>query len=130
MHMTAIICTAILGFLLFGLGFAVSMTRNQRKIGDGFPPDASDFLHKVVRAHGNTAEFAPFLALLILYLGSNSPPGWVLWLMILATASRVAIVAGLLMSKSLRHGHPLRFIGASGTYVTGIGLCIALLRGL
>lgn len=130
MHMTAVICTAILGFLLFGLGLLVSNTRNQRKMGDGYPPDSSDFLHKVVRAHGNTAEFAPFLALLILYLGSNSPPGWVLWLMILATASRVAIVAGMLMSKSLMGGHPLRFIGASGTYITGIGLCVALLRGL
>ncbi len=130
MHMTAIICTAILGFLLFGLGLLVSNTRNQRKMGDGFPPDPGDFLHKAVRAHGNTAEFAPFLALLILYLGSNSPPGWVLWLMILATASRVAIVAGMLINKTLMHFHPLRFAGASGTYLAGIGLCIALLRGL
>lgn len=64
MHMTAVICTAILGFLLFGLGLLVSNARNQRKMGDGYPPDVADFLHKVVRAHGNTAEFAPFLALL------------------------------------------------------------------
>jgi hypothetical protein len=45
----------------------------------------------------------------------------------LATASRYLIVAGLIFPPSMAQAHPLRFIGALGTYLTGFGLCIALL---
>jgi hypothetical protein len=44
-----------------------------------------------------------------------------------ATASRYTIVAGLILSSSMAEAHPLRFIGALGTYFSGFGLVIALL---
>ena len=52
---------ASLGALLFGLGLYVSILRQwtRRIIGhDASPVDA---MHRAVRAHANTAEFAPFL---------------------------------------------------------------------
>lgn len=127
---TALICIALLGILLFGLGFAVSMVRGQtgRIIGHSDVP--GDRLHKVVRAHGNTAEYAPFLAILMLLLGSRSPATWVLWCMGIATAARYSIAAGMLLSPSLAKPHPLRFLGAVGTYLAGIALCVAALMSV
>jgi len=127
MHPVALICTAVLGLLLFALGLAVSLMRGKHKVIIGHPDDPTHILHKVVRAHGNTAEYAPFLAVLFLYLGSHQPVTWVVWMIFLATVARVAIVAGMLMCKTLARPHPIRFIGALGTYVAGIALTVALL---
>ncbi|CAN0646157.1 hypothetical protein BCEP27_60340 [Burkholderia cepacia] len=55
-HPVALVCTAILGLLLFGLGFVVSVTRFRCTIGSGCASDPTNGLHKIVRAHGNTAE--------------------------------------------------------------------------
>jgi uncharacterized membrane protein YecN with MAPEG domain len=127
---TALVCIALLGLLLFGLGFAVSMTRGQTRRIIGYSDDPADRLHKLVRAHGNTAEYAPFLALLIWVLGSSSPATWVLWCMGIATAARYLFVAGMVMSPTLAKPHPLRALGAVGTYLSGIALSAALLSGL
>ncbi len=43
----------------------------------------------------------------------------------LAVASRYAIVAGILLSPTLDRPQPLRFIGALGTYITGVALSVA-----
>ena len=126
MHATAIVCTSILGVLLFGLGLAVSLTRGRSKMLIGHPDDSTNSLHKLVRAHANTAEYAPFIALLLLYLGAHNPPAWVEWAMMVTTAARVAIVLGLLISPTLAQPHPLRFAGALFTYVGGMALCLAL----
>ena len=64
-------CTAALGLLLFGLGFAVSRARFARRRGSGHDDDPRDLLHKLVRAHANTAEFAPVLAVLFLAHGAR-----------------------------------------------------------
>ena len=127
---TALICIALLGILVFGLGFAVSMVRGQTNRIIGHSDDPADRLHKMVRAHGNTTEYGPFLAVLMLVLGSRSPATWVLWCMGIATAARYSIAAGMLLSPSLAKPHPLRFIGAVGTYLTGIALCIAVFMSL
>jgi uncharacterized membrane protein YecN with MAPEG domain len=127
---TALICIALLGLLLFGLGFAVSGKRGNTKTLTGSSSDPTDALHKLTRAHGNTAEFAPMLAILIFALGSMSPAFWVLCCMGVATASRYLIVAGLILGSTMDDAHPLRFIGALGTYLSGFGLCIALLLSL
>jgi uncharacterized membrane protein YecN with MAPEG domain len=42
----------------------------------------------MVRAHGNTAEYAPMLAVLFLFLGSRDPAARVLWTIAIATLSR------------------------------------------
>ena len=130
MHTTAIVCTSILGGLLFGLGLAVSLTRGRSKVLIGHPTDATNTLHKLVRAHANTAEYAPFVALLVLYLGTHNPPLWVEWAMVVTTAARVAIVVGLLMSPTLAQPHPVRFAGALFTYLGGLALCLALLTAV
>jgi hypothetical protein len=43
---TAILCTALLGLLVFGLGFGVSMMRGSTNTVSGFNPDPTDRLYK------------------------------------------------------------------------------------
>jgi len=124
---TALTCIALLGFLLFGLGFAVSLKRGGTNTIIGHAPDPTDPLHKLVRAHGNTAEFAPLLAVLMLAVALNDPAPWTLWCMGIATAARYLLALGLLVSPTLAKPHPLRFIGAAATYLTGFALSAALL---
>jgi hypothetical protein len=123
---TAIICTALLGLLLFGLGLGVSLTRGSTNTTFGYTPDPTDRLYKMIRAHGNTTEYAPMLAVLMLLIGSRNPSLWMLWVMGIATVSRYLLVAGILLSPTLEKPHPLRFAGALGTYLCGVVLCGAV----
>ena len=123
---TAIVCAALLGLLLFALGLYVSAARGADKAG-AYPSDPADPFFKRMRAHGNTAEYAPMMAVLILVCGVRNPSTWVQILMILAVASRYSLAAGILMSSTLDKPQPLRFVGATGTYLTGIALSIAAL---
>ena len=122
---TAIICSALLGLLVFGLGMAVSGTRGATDQTIGFDPDPRDRLHKIVRAHANTTEYAPMLAVLMLLVGTREPATWVLGTMWVAVASRYSLALGLILSPTLEKPHPLRFVGALGTYLAGIALCVA-----
>jgi uncharacterized protein len=126
----ALVCSALLGVLVFGLGFAVSMTRIHTSRGTGCDEDPTDALHKVVRAHGNTAEYAAMLAVLFLLVGSRDPARWALGSMIGATVSRYLLAIGLLAPASMARPHPVRFLGAAGTYLFGLALCVALLMSL
>ena len=45
--------------------------------------------------------------------------------MILVTACRYLHALGMIMSTSLDKAHPLRAVGALGTYLGGVILCIA-----
>ncbi|HYL60931.1 MAG TPA: MAPEG family protein [Candidatus Acidoferrales bacterium] len=125
----AIVCTAMLGLLLFALGLNVSRSRGVDKAG-AYPNDPADPFFKSMRAHANTAEYAPMLAVLMLIAGERNPGTWVLWTMGIAVASRYLIVAGMLASETLAKPHPLRFVGATGTYLTGIALCVAVLMSV
>jgi hypothetical protein len=126
MHV-AIVCTALLGLLVFGLGLGVSMVRSSTKTVFGFTPDPADRLYKLVRAHGNAAEFAPMLAVLILLVAARDPAPWLVWTFVAATASRYLHAAGMILAPTLARPHPLRFLGALGTYVTGLALVVAAL---
>ena len=125
-----LLCTVILALLLFALGFHVSLGRGRERRGAGFDDDPTSNLYKRVRAHGNTAEYAPMFAILFLALDQFQLGTWEVSLIIAATACRVLIVAGMLMSPDLNKAQPLRFVGALGTYVTGLGLAVALLLHL
>ena len=125
----AVLCAALLGLLVFGLGFAVSMLRGRTDTPIGYASDPTNALHKLVRAHGNTTEYAAMLAVLFLLVGARSPATWELWAMGITTASRYLIAIGLAISPTLEKPHPLRFIGALGTYLGGLALCVALLLG-
>ena len=97
---------------MLALGFAVSMTRGRANVVIGHPDDPTDALHKMVRAHGNTAEYAAMLAILMLAVASQGPATWALWCMGGATLGRYLIAAGIIASPTLEKPHPLRFTGA------------------
>jgi uncharacterized membrane protein YecN with MAPEG domain len=119
----AYICVALLGILVLGGGFYVSLWRNRTKIVQGYPDDPSHGLHKAVRAHGNTVEYAPVLALIIYIAGLHNPPLWILVCMVGVTIARYLLYFGLLLSPTIARPQPLRFIGALLTYILGIVLC-------
>ncbi len=121
-----LICISLLAVLAIGLGFAVSLGRSKTETLFGSSIDPEDSLYKLVRAHGNTVEYVPIIALLIYILSQFPLSSWVLWCMILVTFFRYLLVAGIVFPKSLARPNPMRFVGALGTYLTGFGLCVAL----
>ena len=127
---TAILCCALLGMLVLGLGMLVSAERRRSKRAIGMDEDPSASLYKRVRAHGNASEYAPIFAVLILLLGVREPAAWMQWVMGIVTASRYLHAAGMLLSPTLSVPHPLRALGAAGTYLGGIALCVAVLASL
>ena len=122
----AVICSALLGLLLMSLGFGVSMVRGRTEKLIGHSTDPEDPVHKIVRAHGNTAEYAPMLAVLMLLAARFDPGTWVLWVMAIGTAARFVIVLGLMIG-SLEKPNAFRFAGAALTYVAGIVLSMNIL---
>jgi uncharacterized protein len=123
----ALVCTALLGLLVFGLGLAVSALRGSTGTNIGHGRDPSDRLHKVVRAHGNAAEYAPMLAILMLAIAARGCTMWMVWTFVAATVFRYLHAAGMLLSPSLDRPQPLRFVGALGTYLSGLALVAAAL---
>lgn len=73
----AVFCIAALALLLFLSGLYVSATRARFRILCAGVDDPAHALTKAVRAHGNTAEYAAMLALLIYLLGQRSSAEWV-----------------------------------------------------
>ena len=120
----AVFCTGMLGLLVFGLGFGVSALRGSTRTNFAYTVDPTDRLYKMVRAHGNAAEYAPMLAILILYLGSQQPGRFVTWTFVAATACRYLHALGMVLGRTLDAPDPLRFVGALGTYVTGLVLVV------
>lgn len=129
LHPIALGCTALLGLLLFGLGLAVSGARGRSRRLIGVDDDPDSRLNRLVRAHGNTAEYAPFLGLLFVLHGARSPSSLVLGLIVAATATRVLLAIGLLTARTLSRPSALRFVGAAGTYVTGAWLSVLVVTG-
>jgi uncharacterized protein len=123
----AINCVVALGALIFGLGFATTALRTMSGTLTDSGSDPANRLYKFVRAHGNTTEYAPFLAIMILYIGSHSPPLWVALTMIAATIFRYLLVVGMIFPATMARPSPLRVIGAIGTYIAGAALCVAML---
>jgi len=121
-----IICTALLGLLLFGLGLHVSLQRRENRRSIGYDASPLDPLHRAVRAHANTAEYAPFFAVLFLWFATRPAPTWVLATIVLATVARFAIAGALLFGPTLNRPNPARLFGALFTYLTGIALAVGL----
>ncbi len=122
------LCIALLGLLLFALGLAVSLARARTGVVVGCPDDPQSGLHKLVRAHGNTSEYAPALMLLFFLLSLDTQPSWVVGSAVAATLCRFLLVIGLVGFPTLSRPNPLRFLGALGTYVFGALLCIEVAR--
>jgi len=127
-----VICVSILALLTFLVGFLISMVRGKTGISyySGSLDDPTSFLTKAVRALGNTVEFSPILAIMFLYLGTTNPDNWVYWAIVIATTSRVLMVVGFLTAETLSKIHPLKALGAMGTYLSGITLCVAMVQSV
>jgi len=126
--MTYLICSAVLVILYFALSLNVSLTRQRTKTGIGTGADPSGPLNKAVRAHGNAAEYVPIFVTLFLYFVLAGAGGWITWVVVIITISRVLHAMGMLLTRSFNAPpHPLRGIGAAGTYLGGFALGIALL---
>ncbi len=121
-----LLCIALLALLCIGLGFYVSLCRGKANTMYGATIDPEDTLYKAQRAHGNSTEYAPILALLILILSQGPVATWVLWSMMLVTFFRYVFVLGILLPKTMAEPHPLRFVGSLGTYLGGFALIVAL----
>ena len=123
----AVVCTALLGLLLFGLGLNVSLQRRQNRKSIGHDASPVDPLHRAVRAHANTAEYAPFFAVLFLWYAMKPAPTWIIAVIVLATVARFALAGALLFGPSLNRPNPARMFGALFTYICGVVLAAGLL---
>jgi uncharacterized membrane protein YecN with MAPEG domain len=123
----AVVCTALLGLLLFGLGLNVSLQRRQNRKSVGHDTSPVDPLHRAVRAHANTAEYAPFFAVLFLWYAMKPAPTWIIAVIVLATVARFALACALLFGPSLNRPNPARMFGALFTYICGVVLAAGLL---
>ncbi|MEM7762967.1 MAG: MAPEG family protein [Pseudomonadota bacterium] len=123
----ALVCIGLLGVLVFALGFGVSMQRRSAKMGAGVPDDPTSPLLKWSRAHGNTCEYAAMLAVLMYLLALTPQPAFVYTMMVMATFSRYLFAAGMILPATLAKPNPMRFLGALGTYLFGLGLAVMLL---
>jgi uncharacterized membrane protein YecN with MAPEG domain len=123
-----LVCSAILVLLYFGLSLNVSIMRGRTKVGIGPGSDPSGPLGRAVRAQGNAAEYIPIFVVLFLYLLLSGSGGAVVWMVIVATVSRILHAIGMLLTSNFNGPpHPLRAIGATGTYVGGFALGTTLL---
>ncbi len=123
-----LLCSGLLVILYFALAFNVSRLRGRTKTGIGSGADPSGPLGRAVRAHGNAAEYVPLFVALFLYFSLSAPSGWIPWVVAIATIARVLHAAGMLMTRTFDGPpHPLRAVGALGTYLGGLALGVALL---
>ena len=131
MSTNVIVCTALMGILLFGLGANVTRHRAMRgATGPQMPTDPSDRLLIAQRAHGNAAEYVPTLLVLLVVCSTLTDGWWLDALAVVATASRYLHAIGMLTSSTLAAHGPLRDAGAMFTYASGIALGVTALAVL
>lgn len=124
------LCIGLLFLLLICLGILVTIGRGRFNVLTGHSMAPEDTLNKWVRAHANTAEYVPALMVVIYILSLAPQAAWVDWFVMLITLSRYLIALGIILPKTMSKPNPLRFAGALGTYVFGLGLCIAIFQQL
>ncbi len=121
-----IICIALMGALIFGLG--ANVTRHRAMRGkSGLPQmssDPTDALLIAIRAHGNAAEYVPTLIGLLVVCSTLTAGWWLETLAIVAAVARVLHAVGMLTAKSLAEHGPVRDVGAMFTYLAGLSLAI------
>ncbi len=123
-----LMCIVLLALLTIVLGIFVTVARGKFNVLSGSADDPEDTLNKLIRAHGNTIEYAPVLMILIYILSQYEYAAWVGWFIALVTFCRYLFVLGIIVPKTMAKPNPMRFVGAVGTYIFGLGLCFALLR--
>lgn len=127
----AVACIALNGLLLFGLSAAITLRRRKTRTYFGCTADPTDPLYRLVRGHGNTAEYAGLLCVLIWMAGQSSPSAWSAAAMVGATVGRFCQAAGMLVGPTLDSPpNVLRLVGTTGTYLGGVVLCLLALASL
>ena len=124
MNNTVVLCVAILVIFYGALSLNVSLVRRKRR-SDSTVTEAT--LTKAIRAHGNAAEYIPLFAVGLLYLNSVAPSHFVVGLAVAVVACRFMHAAGMFLVPAASERHPLRFVGALGTYFCLFALGGALL---
>ncbi len=126
-----VISIALLGILVFVLGANVTRHRAIRgATGNQQPSDPADRMYIAQRAHGNASEYVPTLIGLLIVCSVLTDGWWLDALSIAAAAARYLHAGGILTSKTLANHGPVRDLGAMGTYVVGIALCITAVVSL
>lgn len=123
----AVLGVAVLGAMLFLLGFNVSRMRGvTAKVGGSqMPTDPASPLLIAQRAHGNASEYVPVLIVLFLVVGFGSPAWVAIPLIAGATLARLLHAYGMLTTGSLARHSLVGMVGAMGTYLFGVALAVA-----
>jgi uncharacterized membrane protein YecN with MAPEG domain len=124
MNNTVVLCVAVLVLFYGALSFNVSRVRRMRRSD---PTVTEAALTKAIRAHGNASEYIPLFAAGLLYLNTASPSIFVTGLAVAVLICRLFHAAGTLLISSVDERHPLKFVGALGTYFCLFALGGALL---
>jgi uncharacterized protein len=124
MNNPVVLCVALLVVFYGALSLNVSRVRRKRR-SDSTVPEAA--LVKANRAHGNAAEYIPLFVAGLLYLNAVAPSGFVVGLAVAVVVFRLLHAAGMFLIPTVNERHPLRFIGALGTYFCLFALGAALL---
>lgn len=123
MNNTVVLCIAVLVMFYGALSLNVSVMRVKR----GSDPKVTEAaLTKAIRAHGNAAEYIPLFSLGLLYLNAAAPSHFIDGLAIVVVLSRILHAAGMFLIQDVNQPHPLRAVGALGTYLCLFGLGSAL----
>lgn len=132
MSTIVIVCIAVLGALVFGLGANVTRLRAVRGASGGpqMPTDPSDRLLIAQRAHGNATEYVPTIIGLLIVCSTLTSGWWLDALAITATAARLVHAYGMLSASSLAEHGPVRDSGAMFTYLSGLALGITAVVAL
>jgi uncharacterized protein len=126
MYQTIILCSASVLVLMHAiLGFHVSKKRLAlSEAGSG--QERENDLKKAIRAHGNASEYNAIFIAIFLYFSVAEPNLLTAVLCVLTAGCRVAHAVGMLSVKTAGDRHPLRFVGALGTYISLVVLAIVL----
>jgi len=112
---------ALIALLFLGCAFQVVKQRRRAKVGLGAGGDVQ--LECAVRVHGNLAEYAPIVLLLMLLCEINGGAAWLLHLIGGAfVLVRIAHAFGLAASAGTSKG---RLIGTAGTWAIILVLALA-----
>ncbi len=132
MSTIVIVCIAVLGALVFGLGANVTRHRAIRGADGGpqMPTDPTDRLLIAQRAHGNATEYVPTIIGLLIVCSTLTSGWWLDALAVTATAARLVHAYGMLSARSLAEHGPVRDSGAMFTYLSGLALGITAVVSL
>jgi uncharacterized membrane protein YecN with MAPEG domain len=119
-----ILCVSLLVILYAMLSLNVSLSRLRKRKAT----ISEAQLTKAIRAHGNASEYIPIFAALLLYLNMVAPSSYVGTISVIVLVSRVLHAGGMYAAPTVDTRHPLKFIGAIGTYISLFTLGEALLQ--